>query len=256
MSDTVTVPTTVNLPRRQPARASSGALRLGRWLCGGLLAVCALAAHAFDFETVAARARQLAATPYKTPAQNLPRELRELSYERYREIEFKPDRHLWRNAKLPFELSFFHEGMVFDQPVRINEVVSGSVREIRFDPSAFNYGPHKLDATKLKPLGFAGFRVLFPLNQPKVKDEVVSFVGASYFRALGKDQWYGLSARGLALDTALNSGEEFPRFVEYWIERPSPADKQLTIYALMDSRRVSGAYRIVLRPGAEERRWR
>ncbi|WP_020202822.1 MULTISPECIES: glucan biosynthesis protein G [Cupriavidus] len=251
MSDTVTVPTTVNLPRRQPARASSGALRLGRWLCGGLLAVCALAAHAFDFETVAARARQLAATPYKTPAQNLPRELRELSYERYREIEFKPDRHLWRNAKLPFELSFFHEGMVFDQPVRINEVVSGSVREIRFDPSAFNYGPHKLDATKLKPLGFAGFRVLFPLNQPKVKDEVVSFVGASYFRALGKDQWYGLSARGLALDTALNSGEEFPRFVEYWIERPSPADKQLTIYALMDSRRVSGAYRIVLRPGAE-----
>lgn len=130
--------------------------------------------------------------------------------------------------------------MVFDQPVRINEVVSGSAREIRFDPAAFNYGPHKVDTSKLKTLGFAGFRVLYPLNSTKGKDEVVSFLGASYFRALGKDQWYGLSARGLAVDTGLNSGEEFPRFVEYWIERPSPADKQLTIYALMDSRRVSG----------------
>ncbi|WP_430869917.1 glucan biosynthesis protein G [Cupriavidus basilensis] len=251
MSETVTLPTIQSAHPHTAAHANAAAMRLGRWLCGGMLAVCAMAAHAFDFDTVAARARQLAGTPYKAPVQNLPRELRELSYERYREIEYKPERFQWRNAKLPFELSFFHEGMVFDQPVRINEVVSGSAREIRFDPAAFNYGPHKVDAAKLKPLGFAGFRVLYPLNNAKSKDEVVSFLGASYFRALGKDQWYGLSARGLAVDTALNSGEEFPRFVEYWIERPSPADKQLTIYALMDSRRMSGAYRIVIRPGAE-----
>src|SRR5207253_5118443 len=195
MSETVTLPTVEFIQRRAAAPASTGALRLGRWLCGGMLAMCAVAAHAFDFDTVAARARQLASSPYKAPAQSLPHELRELSYERYREIEYKPERFQWRNAKLPFELSFFHEGMVFDQPVRINEVVSGSAREIRFDPSAFNYGPHKIDASKLKTLGFAGFRVHYPLNSTKGKDEVVSFLGASYFRALGKDQWYGLSAR-------------------------------------------------------------
>ncbi|WER48271.1 glucan biosynthesis protein G [Cupriavidus sp. WKF15] len=236
--------------RRRGASASMR-VRMARWLGGSALAMLAAAAHAFDFDTVAARARQLAASPYKAPAQDLPRELRELSYEQYREIAYKPERFAWRNARLPFELSFFHEGMVFDQPVRIHEVVSGSVREFRFDPAAFNYGPHKVDAASLKGLGFAGFRVLYPLNQGKRKDELASFLGASYFRALGKDQWYGLSARGLAVDTGLNSGEEFPRFVEYWIERPSASDKQLTIYALMDSRRVSGAYRFVIKPGDE-----
>jgi glucans biosynthesis protein len=222
---------------------------LVRWLGGGLLAVVAIGAHAVDFETVAARARPLSAQPYKAPADNLPRELRELTFERYHEIQYKPDHYPWRNAKLPFELSFFHEGMVFDQPVRINEVVGNSVREFRFDPAAFNYGPHKVDAGKLKGMGFAGVRILYPVNQASRKDEVASFLGASYFRALGKNQWYGLSARGLAVDTGLNSGEEFPRFVEYWIERPRPGDKSLTLYALMDSRRMSGAYRFVISPG-------
>ncbi|WP_083384578.1 MULTISPECIES: glucan biosynthesis protein G [unclassified Cupriavidus] len=232
-------------PRRAGARRCLQAL-------AALVLGWAAAAHAFDFNMVAARARQLASTPYKAPGStNVPRELRELPYERYHEIQFKPEHFPWRNNRLPFDLSFFHEGMVFDQPVRINEVVSGNAREIRFDPSAFQYGPVKVDPAQLKKLGFAGFRVLYPLNQGKRKDEVVSFLGASYFRALGKDQWYGLSARGLAVDTALNSGEEFPRFVEYWIERPAAGDKQLTIYALMDSRRVAGAYRFVIKPGDE-----
>jgi len=240
-------------PASRPTGAPGGRrahVRMARWIGGGVLAMVALTAHAFDFETVAAKARQLAGQPYKAPSQQLPRELRELTYERYREIEYRPDRFPWRNTKGQFELSFFHEGMVFDQPVRISEVVGNDVREFRFDPSAFNYGPHKVDAGKLKGLGFAGLRILYPLNG-KRKDELASFLGASYFRALGKDQWYGLSARGLAVDTALNSGEEFPRFVEYWIERPGPNDKEITLYALMDSRRMSGAYRFVIKPGAE-----
>ncbi|MGY8525466.1 glucan biosynthesis protein G [Paracidovorax citrulli] len=224
--------------------------RLGRWLLAGVLACSAVAAHAFSFDTVAARARQLANSPYKSTRHELPAELRQLNYERYREIQFKQERYQWRDGKLPFELSFFHEGMVFDQPVKINEVAGNRVREIRFDPASFNYGSHKFNPESLKGLGFAGFRVLHPVNG-KHKDEVVSFVGASYFRGVGKDQWFGLSARGLAVDTALNSGEEFPNFVEYWIERPAKGDKHLTIYALMDSRRMSGAYRFIIRPGAD-----
>lgn len=74
-------------------------------------------------------------------------------------------------------------------------------------------------------------------------------LGASYFRVIGMGQVYGLSARGLAIDTALPSGEEFPRFREYWIERPKPLDKRLTIYALLDSPRATGAYRFVVMPG-------
>ena len=78
-------------------------------------------------------------------------------------------------------------------------------------------------------------------------------LGASYFRVIGAGQVYRLSARGLAIDTALPSGEEFPRFREFWIERPKPTDKRLTIYALLDSPRATGAYRFVIMPGVT--RW-
>ena len=209
------------------------------------------AAYAFDFELVANRARQLAAAPYKTGDAKLPKELQDLNYDQLRDIRFKPDRALWRDAKLPFELAFYHLGLYFDRPVRINELVGDTVREIRFDPALFDYGANKIDPNRMRGLGFAGFRVHYPLNTPKYKDEVLVFLGASYFRALGKGQIYGISARGLAIDTGLASGEEFPRFVEFWIERPMPPTSTLTIYALLDSKRVSGAYRFVLKPGVE-----
>jgi len=80
---------------------------------------------------------------------------------------------------------------------------------------------------------------------------VLVFLGASYFRALGKGQVYGISARGLAVDTALGSGEEFPSFTDFWVERPAANASHLTIYALLDSRRVTGAYRFVVKPGTE-----
>lgn len=204
----------------------------------------------FNFEDVAKRAEQLAATSYKKPSTNLPKEIQSLNYDQYRDIRFKPDKAYWHNAGLPFELMFFHQGSLFEQPVRINEVTGQGGRTIDFDPRDFDYGKNKIDPNQLRGLGFAGFRVHFPLNTQKYKDEVLVFLGASYFRALGKGQRYGVSARGLAVDTGLSSGEEFPRFVEFWIERPSPSAKELTIFGLLDSPRAAGAYRFVLKPGA------
>lgn len=206
-------------------------------------------AHAFSFSDVAWRAQKMAATPYKAQPSNLPKALRDLSYQQYREIRLKPQYTYWRGAKLPFELGFFHEGSYYDHPVHINEVDDGRVLPIRFNPDMFDYGPNKLDPKQMSKLGFAGFRVHYALNTPKYKDEVLVFLGASYFRAVGKGQVYGLSARGLAIDTALSSGEEFPRFVDFWIVRPAPGAKELTIYALLDSPSVTGAYRFILRPG-------
>jgi glucans biosynthesis protein len=135
--------------------------------------------------------------------------------------------------------------------VRINEITAEGVQEIKFDPANFDYGQTKLDPQKMKDLGYAGFRIHYPLNVPDYKDEVMVFLGASYFRALGKGQRYGLSARGLAIDTGLMSGEEFPRFVEFWLERPAPGAKELVIYGLLDSKSMAGAYRFVLKPGTE-----
>ncbi|HEX8010878.1 MAG TPA: glucan biosynthesis protein G [Casimicrobiaceae bacterium] len=224
------------------ARAASLAL---------LVALTPASAFGFGFEEVAHRAQQLAAQPYRPQKVELPKELQGINYDRFRDIRFKPERALWRDAKLPFEVAFFHLGWYFDRPVRINELVGNTTREIRFDPALFDYGANKLDPQRLSGLGFAGFRVHYPLNTPKYKDEVAVFLGASYFRALGKGQVYGISARGLAIDTGLASGEEFPAFVEFWLERPAPNATELTIYALLDSRRASGAYRFILRPGTE-----
>jgi len=220
-----------------------------------VLAAACPAVHAFGLVDVDRRARELAARPYSKQSFVLPKPLRELSYDQTRDIRFDPARSLWRAQKLPFEVQFFHVGGIFEQPVRIYEVVGNEISEIAFDASAFNYGRNKLDLSQFGKLGFAGFRVHFPLNSdkgaPVYKDELVSFLGASYFRALGRGQRYGASARGLAVDTAERAGEEFPRFEQFWIERPAAGARQLVIFALLDSRRVTGAYRFVIRPGEE-----
>ena len=76
------------------------------------------------------------------------------------------------------------------------------------------------------------------------------FLGASYFRLLGRGHLYGLSSRGLAVDVGLDRGEEFPAFREFWLVRPEPDAATLTFYALLDSPSVTGAYRFDLAPGA------
>ncbi len=208
-------------------------------------------ASAFDFHDVEHRAHQLANQAYKKPDAALPQELRSLDSEHYNQIHYKKGRMLWQDAKLPFEVDFYPPGWHFDLPVKVNEVTAQGVREIRFNPKDFDYGTNKIDPDKLRHLGFAGLRVRYPVNSATRKDEVLSFLGASYFRALGKDQRYGLSARGLAIDTALGTGEEFPRFVEFWVLRPHASDKRLIIYGLLDSPRATGAYRFVLQPGVD-----
>ncbi len=233
-----------HLPRRGSRLALLGAIAL-------LCLRCSDAALGFDFAEVVKRAEQLAGVAYQKPGSNLPKELQTLSYDQYWSIRIKPDRTYWRGAKLPFELGFFPEGMYYDQPVRINEIAPEGVREIKFDPDLFDYGASKIDPSALRGLGFAGFGVRYAINNSDVKDEVLIFLGASYLRALGKGQVYGAYARGLAVDTGLGSGEEFPRFVEFWVERPGASAKELVINALLDSPRVAGAYRFVVRPSVE-----
>ncbi|MFP5358230.1 MAG: glucan biosynthesis protein G [Gammaproteobacteria bacterium] len=214
-----------------------------------LLCLLAPGAWAMDFESLADRAHDLARSPYKKAAVTLPKELQGLSYDQYRDIRFRPEKSLWRNSALPFEVQLFHPGLYYDQAVKIHLITAEGVEELKFDPAYFDYGRNPIDPAKLKGLGFAGLRVHYPLNQARYKDELVVFQGASYFRALGKQQRYGLSARGLAVDTGLISGEEFPTFTEFWIEWPRAQDHALTLYALLDSRRVTGAYRFRIEPG-------
>lgn len=215
------------------------------------VAISSAFAHAFDLNDVGKRAAELAANPFQKPAAALPKELSALDYDQYWGIRFRSDRMLWRGTKQHFETGFFHQGMYYDLPVRVHEVTAEGVSEVRFDPEMFDYGQLKIDPAVLKNVGFAGLRVRYPFGGGDQKDDLLMFLGATYFRAMGRGQYYGSYARGFAVDTGLASGEEFPRFTEFWIERPTPNAKELVMYALMDSPRVTGAYRFVTRPGIE-----
>ncbi len=211
----------------------------------------ASSAHAFSFKDVDARAQQRASTDFKPPEPVAPANFRELDETHYHAIRFQPKATYWQSLKTNFTMQFFHAGWRFIDPVKLNEITPSGVHEIAFSPDMFDYDGSGVSADAAKGMSFAGFRIHYPINVANKQDEVLSLLGASYFRALGKNQSYGLSARGLAIDTALSSGEEFPRFVEFWIQRPKAKATTLTIYGLLDSPRATGAYEFILKPGVE-----
>ncbi len=203
------------------------------------------------FAEVVGRAQSAAAAPYRPNEIALPEVLQKLNYDTYRMITFRREEGLWFGERTRFQVQLFHPGYLYQEPVAINEVVDREVRPVRFSPEFFRY-PH-FDPAPLEraKIGFAGFRLLYPLNHPQPVDEVISFLGPSYFRALGAGQTYGISARGLAINTAENMREEFPAFREFWLCRPEPGARELQFFALLDGPSVSGAYRFLLQPGRE-----
>lgn len=203
----------------------------------------------FNYETLMYKAKQLSNESYQKPVANLSNELKGLSYDQHRDIRFVRENGPWYGKRLPFELQFFHVGSIFENSVPINEVVDGKSQPIKYSSNFFNYGKNNFSDKNNADLGYAGFRLHYPLNSPAYYDELISFLGASYFRALGKGQKYGLSARGLAIDTALQKGEEFPIFKEFWVERPTTKYQNIKVYALLDSPSVTGAYSFVITPG-------
>lgn len=195
-----------------------------------------------------ARARQ----PFHSPRANLPDFLKadHLDYDKYRLIRFRPERALWASDKLPFEIEFFHPGYLYEEPVHIFEFVPGRDQEIRFVSDFFDYQNLKLPRQVPPDTGYAGFRVLYPLNQPGKMDELGSFLGASYYRLLGKGQRYGPSARGLALDSGeTDRPEEFPIFTDWWLGKPKPGATNLQLFAILDSVSCTGAYQFDIHPG-------
>lgn len=221
------------------------------WLCILLLSLGGPGVAAetpFGFEDVLDRAKKLAGQPFKPPPA-IPEFLRQISYDEYRDIRFDPALSLWKDTGGNFQVQLIHPGLFYRHAVAINTYDRSGVRSISFSPSLFTYGRNAFVDKVPMELGFAGFRITYPLYKRSDHNHVLVFAGASYFRAVAKDQVFGLSARGLALDTALPSGEEFPSFTEFWLEQPSREATALKILALLDSARVTGAYEFVLRAG-------
>lgn len=217
-----------------------------------LLGVCAglASAHAWSLDDVAKLARERAHTPRQQGRPALPAELVGMEYDALRDIRFKDDKALWRADQLPYEAKFFHVGRQAE-PVRLHELSAVGNKTLPYSADNFTYGKNQLEPAHWGDIGYAGFRIHTALNSPAYKDELIAFLGASYFRALGAGQRYGLSARGLAVDPTGAKQEEFPRFTDFWLEKPAADARQVTVYALLDSARMTGAYRFDIRPGEQ-----
>ncbi len=204
----------------------------------------------FGYEDVVKRARELAAAPFDALPPKLPDGLDKLDFDAWRDIRFRPEKALLGAGGGPFRLETFHLGHLYPRPVVVNTIRDGIATPIPYSPNMFDYGRNKFDRSLPVNLGFAGFRLHYPLNDPRVYDEVIAFLGASYFRFLGRGQRYGLSARALTVVAGTNE-EEFPFFREFWVETPPQKAERATIYGLLDGASIAGAYRFDIYPGVD-----
>jgi glucans biosynthesis protein len=193
----------------------------------------------FSFDRLIGWAKDIGSQPYRAPIVKDPDIIKRIDYDAYQQIKFRHDWAIWGQGDGPFPVELFHVGEFFKEPVRIFVVErEGLAREVRYGSDLFSYGTSSF-ARQLPPdTGFAGFRVMAAPDQP----DWLAFLGASYFRAPSETGQYGLSARGLAIDTAMPTPEEFPRFSNFWLEQ-IPGRKDLIINALLESPSITGAYR-------------
>jgi glucans biosynthesis protein len=205
-------------------------------------------APSFGYDDVVKRARDLAGAPFDAQIPALPDSLAHLDFDAWRDIRFKSDK-LLLEAGGPFRLELFHLGHLYKRPVTVNILRDGLTLPVPYAANLFDYGRNKIDGALPINLGFAGFRLHYPLNAPHVMDEVIAFLGASYFRFLGRGQRYGLSARGLSIGAG--GQEEFPFFREFWIESPAPGAERAIVYGLLDGESATGAFHFEIYPGMD-----
>lgn len=246
----------LTLPVLHGARSLSGIALTRRQVLGGATAglawVMAGTGHAqtpaqtpapLRFEDLIDRAQFNARRPYEPPVVPSFRLIRRLDYDAHWQIRFREDQSLFPGvADAPVQL--FYPGRYFPEPVEIHlRDGAGQVAEVPFNNALFTIPEHS-PAHDLPPgFGFAGFRVMRPGQAP----DWVSFLGASYFRADGPDRQYGLSARGVAINTGLTEPEEFPRFTAFWLGPPEAEGDDLSVWALLDGPSITGAYTFGMR---------
>jgi glucans biosynthesis protein len=184
----------------------------------------------FSWDMVQRRAQELAGRPYREPVKVAA--AADIDYDAVGAITYRADRAIAGGIRL------FPLGRYAPMPVKINVVDGGTATPVDFSADLFRTSKGHAPA-----LGIAGFRAMSASGT----SDWLAYMGASYFRSSGSQDQYGLSARGIAIDTGVPGKEEFPSFTEFWIERAG--DQAYTIYALLDGASVTGAYRFQSRLG-------
>ncbi|MDY6829346.1 MAG: glucan biosynthesis protein [Pseudomonadota bacterium] len=235
--------------RTRPPRSSTRLLRATCTLVVALQAAVGTQAapsspangQPFDFSALQKRAESLAQNPYKAPETPVPEVLRRIDFDTHQSIQFVDRCTLWHKKRDRFPVQLFHMHQHAPHPVRLERLSNGAAEPVRYDPECFDFGDTGLADQLPEGLGYAGFRVLHP---PPMTTDWLAYQGASYFRSAGPLDQYGLSARGIAVNTALPQGEEFPQFTRFWLEQPD-ATNRFVVYALLDGPSLAGAYRFV-----------
>lgn len=210
-----------------------------REICGGIAglsllslareAVAAVGDHdaarfapprSFSWEALTARVRELAVKPYDAQASVLGAQA--VDFDAAGKLTYGPATPVTGTVRL------LPVNRYAPMPVKLNILEGGQARRLLSTKGLFAGGG------EAQP---AGFRVL----KPHADSDWLSFMGASYFRTAGGQDQYGISARGIAVDTALSSEEEFPAFTEFWIEMVN--DTSVRVYALLDGPSLVGAMR-------------
>ena len=201
-------------------------------------------ASPFDFDRLVARAREMSRAPYEAPRTE---ELaQQIDYEQHGRIRFKTQYALHASAQAGYPATFFHLGRYFKQPVRIFAVHGGRAAEIVYSTDYFDVPADSPARAADFQGGFAGFRL--QENRAAANwatQDWLAFLGASYFRAIGSLGQYGISARGLAVNTTASGAEEFPRFAEFYIDAQERPDGAIALFALLDGPSVCGAYEFI-----------
>ena len=196
----------------------------------------------FDFDHLIAQAKALAGHPFQPPVIRHAEILDKIDADTAQQIRFKPEHQLWpAGSGAPFPAQLSHPAKAFKAPVRIYQVTGTTAREVQYSPTLFDFGTAEIARKLPDDIGFSGFRLM----HPGAKADFLSFLGASYFRSAGELDQYGLSARGIAVNTATGH-EEIPRFTSFWIAEPATPGGDTVIHALLDGPSLAGAFRISL----------
>lgn len=201
------------------------------------------------FLDLEAYASQLAQKPYEAPAMKLDPFFEGLDYDGHRQIRFKPDKAYFKDVADTYSVEFFHPGWMFKKPVNFSVIDDGQPTGVPFNKDLFDYGKSVLPAGGAYPTGYSGLRLLAPESMTNQRFEFLVFQGASYFRAVTTKLGWGLSARGLAINTVGGEPEEFPDFTHFWFIKPKAGDKVFQFYALLSGPSVTGAYQFEVHPG-------
>ncbi len=240
-------PSAAERPKRVSRRETlllSGAAIMAGWADQALAEAPAWPSEAplgpsrpFSFERLKQQAQALAGRPYRPAAGPARQLVNAIDYDAFGQILYRPQATLWGEDP-GIGVRFFPMGRAAPAPVAMYVVSGGLARAVVYSPSLFDMPPDS-PLRQLGPqAGFGGFRVM---NADR-RTDWLAFLGASYFRSADPFNQYGLSARGLAIDTAAPTPEEFPSFTAFWLER-DPAGR-LVVYALLEGPSVAGAYRI------------